>query len=164
MIFGPSGRDRDSPNQYHLYLETVILDITQENEKIILGQSYFGKSQNLGHRHFWKCWNRRGRQIPKIRLSFFEILSMRSISFRKHEITMLVFFGKDRAREILKIRRIFCWKSWMLNNIFHKTWNGNLVIWVDIFHKTKWTKTFESYFQLKEFKQVKVMKGIPPPP
>ena len=60
MVFGPSGRGGDSQNQYHLSLETRILQIIQEQSQIIsrsnicLEISLFWKSSIL------KIWEKTG--------------------------------------------------------------------------------------------------------
>ena len=65
MIFGPGGREHDSPNQLFNFGDTKILKIMQETIPNHFKTYYFGKSQNLGHREL-KQMERSGADILKI--------------------------------------------------------------------------------------------------
>ena len=52
-----------------IFGNTKIPQIFQETNRSILETYCVWESQNFEHRPFWKCWKRRGRTIPKIRLT-----------------------------------------------------------------------------------------------
>ena len=82
MTFGPRGRDHESKNKLCMFIFEPTKLVTYVLEKrVMLEKNWFGKSTNLGRRHFhfwWNIWEPRNPEDPfNIVL---KILTMGSVS------------------------------------------------------------------------------------
>ena len=88
MVFRPSGRDHDSPNQLFLILETPRCSKQfKKKSEVFSGKYDFGKYQNIGTPNMClegKIPEPENPEVPFNKLS--KILNMGAIPSRKHEM------------------------------------------------------------------------------